>query len=95
MVFSDLKLSQWRSFKRAAPEGKGLSRKTKKKIVDVKFDKAHLEQFNVVYEDVPKKLPFSRLFKPFVFAGVVSGRTKLFLLLTFQENIPPPHNIIQ
>lgn len=75
VVFSDLKLSQWRSFKRAAPEGKGLSRKTKKKIVDVKFDKAHLEQFNVVYEDVPKKLPFSRLFKPFVFAGVFTGCT--------------------
>ncbi|XP_054771682.2 presenilin-associated rhomboid-like protein, mitochondrial [Lytechinus pictus] len=73
VIFSDVHISQLRSFRRAAQDGKGLSRNPKKKIVDVKFDKAHLEQFNVVYDDVPKKLPFSRLFKPFVFAGVFTG----------------------
>ena len=75
-LFQDVHQAHLRFFKKAASGSKRApsvgSRAAKKKIVDVSFDKGQLEHFNVVYEDVPKKLPFTKLGRPFVFATVVS-----------------------
>ncbi|XP_071508732.1 presenilin-associated rhomboid-like protein, mitochondrial [Diadema antillarum] len=75
---SDVRLMQLRSFKKA-PSGSGNTRtalsgkRGKKNIINAKFDKGQVEQFNVVYEDTPQKLPFSRLGRPFVFACAFTG----------------------